>query len=63
MTARIIDGKAVARKLRAEYATRVEALKSGYGVQPGIAVVLVGDNPASQYREAATGDSITSQYR
>ena len=48
MTARIIDGKAVARKLRAEYATRVEALKSGYGVQPGIAVVLVGDNPASQ---------------
>ena len=48
MTARIIDGKAVARKLRAEYAVRVENLKSRYGVQPGIAVVLVGDNPASQ---------------
>ena len=48
MTARIIDGKAVARKLRAEYAARVERLKSQYGVQPGIAVILVGDNPASQ---------------
>ena len=48
MTARIIDGKAVARKLRAEYATRVERLKSQHGVQPGIAVILVGDNPASQ---------------
>jgi methylenetetrahydrofolate dehydrogenase (NADP+)/methenyltetrahydrofolate cyclohydrolase len=48
MTARIIDGKAVARKLRAEYAARVETLKSGHGVLPGIAVILVGDNPASQ---------------
>ena len=48
MTARIIDGKAVARKLRAEYASRVERLKSQHGVQPGIAVILVGDNPASQ---------------
>ncbi|MBK9251182.1 MAG: bifunctional methylenetetrahydrofolate dehydrogenase/methenyltetrahydrofolate cyclohydrolase FolD [Proteobacteria bacterium] len=48
MTARIIDGKAVARHLRAEYASRVERLKSQHGVQPGIAVILVGDNPASQ---------------
>ncbi len=47
VTARIIDGKAVARKLRAEYAVRVERLKSQHGLQPGIAVVLVGDNPAS----------------
>jgi methylenetetrahydrofolate dehydrogenase (NADP+)/methenyltetrahydrofolate cyclohydrolase len=48
MTARIIDGKAVARKLRAEYAARVEKLKTEHGVLPGIAVILVGDNPASQ---------------
>jgi methylenetetrahydrofolate dehydrogenase (NADP+)/methenyltetrahydrofolate cyclohydrolase len=48
LTARIIDGKAVARKLRAEYAVRVEHLKSVHRVQPGIAVILVGDNPASQ---------------
>src|SRR5690349_13375092 len=48
MTARIIDGKAVARKLRGEYAQRVVQLKAKYGVTPGIAVILVGDNPASQ---------------
>jgi methylenetetrahydrofolate dehydrogenase (NADP+) / methenyltetrahydrofolate cyclohydrolase len=48
VTARVIDGKAVARKLRAEYASRVETLKSRHAVQPGIAVILVGDNPASQ---------------
>src|SRR5690606_31751317 len=48
MTARIIDGKAVARKLRAEYAARVQRLKEQHKVQPGIAVILVGDNPASQ---------------
>jgi methylenetetrahydrofolate dehydrogenase (NADP+)/methenyltetrahydrofolate cyclohydrolase len=48
MTARIIDGKAVARHLRAEYAVRVQRLEPLHGVQPGIAVVLVGDNPASQ---------------
>jgi methylenetetrahydrofolate dehydrogenase (NADP+)/methenyltetrahydrofolate cyclohydrolase len=48
MTARIIDGKAVARELRGQYAARVQKLKSEHGVQPGIAVILVGDNPASQ---------------
>jgi methylenetetrahydrofolate dehydrogenase (NADP+)/methenyltetrahydrofolate cyclohydrolase len=48
VTARIIDGKAVAKKLRAEYAVRVSKLKAEHGVQPGIAVILVGDNPASQ---------------
>ena len=47
--AKIIDGKAVARKLRTEYAARVERLKSEHGVQPGIAVILVGDNPASPW--------------
>jgi methylenetetrahydrofolate dehydrogenase (NADP+)/methenyltetrahydrofolate cyclohydrolase len=48
VAARIIDGKAVARELRAQYAARVERLKSRHGVQPGIAVILVGENPASQ---------------
>ncbi len=43
MTATIIDGKAVAAELRAEIASRVAAL----AFQPGLAVVLVGDNPAS----------------
>jgi methylenetetrahydrofolate dehydrogenase (NADP+) / methenyltetrahydrofolate cyclohydrolase len=48
VTARIIDGKAVARKLRAEYASRIARLKADHGVQPGIAVILIGDSPASQ---------------
>jgi methylenetetrahydrofolate dehydrogenase (NADP+)/methenyltetrahydrofolate cyclohydrolase len=48
LSARIIDGKAVARKLRAEYADRVAKLVATAGVRPGIAVILVGDNPASK---------------
>ena len=42
-TARIIDGKAVAARLRVAVRDRVQAL----GIQPGLAVVLVGENPAS----------------
>jgi len=48
MTARIIDGKAVAKKLRGEYKGRVEHLVSEHGLQPGLAVILVGDNAASK---------------
>ena len=46
MTARIIDGKALAVQVRAEVAQRVAALKAR-GVQPALAVILVGDQPAS----------------
>ncbi len=48
MTARIIDGKAEAIRLRAGLAEEVAALKSRTGIVPGLAVVLVGDDPASQ---------------
>ncbi len=48
MAAKIIDGKEVARKLRGEYAERVRRLKAGSGRAPGLAVILVGDNAASQ---------------
>jgi methylenetetrahydrofolate dehydrogenase (NADP+)/methenyltetrahydrofolate cyclohydrolase len=44
----IIDGKARAQALRAEVAAKVERLKAGRGVTPGLAVVLVGEDPASQ---------------
>jgi methylenetetrahydrofolate dehydrogenase (NADP+) / methenyltetrahydrofolate cyclohydrolase len=44
----IIDGQAFAAKLRAKVATHVAALKRDHAVTPGLAVVLVGDNPASQ---------------
>ncbi len=48
MTARIIDGKAFSAKVRAEVATGVAALKASHGITPGLAVVLVGEDPASQ---------------
>jgi methylenetetrahydrofolate dehydrogenase (NADP+)/methenyltetrahydrofolate cyclohydrolase len=47
MTAQLIDGNALARQVRAEVAGRVAALKQR-GIQPHLAVILVGDNPASQ---------------
>ncbi len=46
--ARIIDGKAFAAGLRARVAEGVEALQASHGVTPGLAVVLVGEDPASQ---------------
>ena len=44
----IIDGKAFAEKLRADIAVRVAKLKSDKGITPGLAVILVGNNPASE---------------
>ncbi|MFN8929530.1 MAG: bifunctional 5,10-methylenetetrahydrofolate dehydrogenase/5,10-methenyltetrahydrofolate cyclohydrolase, partial [Alphaproteobacteria bacterium] len=48
MTATIIDGKARAAKLRQEVAAGVAVLRTARGITPGIAVILVGDDPASQ---------------
>ena len=47
MRAQIIDGKKLAAETRAEIAAGVGALKAEKGVTPGLAVILVGDNPAS----------------
>jgi len=46
--AEIIDGKAFAAALRGRVAAAVEALAREHGLSPGLAVVLVGENPASQ---------------
>jgi methylenetetrahydrofolate dehydrogenase (NADP+)/methenyltetrahydrofolate cyclohydrolase len=46
-SALVIDGVALSQKLRAEITARVQALKAR-GITPGLAVILVGDNPASQ---------------
>jgi len=43
-----IDGKAFAESLRGRVAAKVAALKDAHGVTPGLAVVLVGEDPASQ---------------
>ena len=47
MNAKLIDGKQLAANLRGEIAAGVAALKVEKGVTPGLAVILVGDNPAS----------------
>jgi methylenetetrahydrofolate dehydrogenase (NADP+)/methenyltetrahydrofolate cyclohydrolase len=48
MTARIIDGRALATRRRAELADEVARLRAAHGVTPGLAAVLVGDDPASR---------------
>ena len=47
MTATIIDGKAIAAELRQEVGRGVEELIAAGGPRPGLATVLVGENPAS----------------
>ena len=47
MSASIIDGKAIAQAIRDEIALGVAKLKAATGITPGLAAVLVGDNPAS----------------
>jgi methylenetetrahydrofolate dehydrogenase (NADP+)/methenyltetrahydrofolate cyclohydrolase len=48
MTARIIDGNALAADLIAKVAAEVGRLGKDHGLEPGLAVVLVGNNPASE---------------
>ena len=48
MTATVIDGKAFAAKVRAAVQAEVAKLQQAHGITPGLAVVLVGEDPASQ---------------
>lgn len=48
MTAKIIDGEAVASKIREKVKADVEEMEKTHGFAPGLATVLVGENPASQ---------------
>lgn len=48
MAATIIDGKEFAARVRGQVATHVARLKEDHGITPGLAVVLVGEDPASQ---------------
>jgi len=54
--AQIIDGKVTAERLRAEVAVEVAELKAKHGLQPGLAVVLVGEDPASQVYVRSKGE-------
>jgi methylenetetrahydrofolate dehydrogenase (NADP+)/methenyltetrahydrofolate cyclohydrolase len=58
MSARIIDGKAIAADLRARIAAQVRELAAAHGLVPGIAVVLVGDDPASQVYVRSKGTAL-----
>ena len=48
MSAKLLEGKVFAAKLREEAGKRAEAIRAKYGVNPGLAVIIVGENPASQ---------------
>ncbi|MBT8433789.1 MAG: bifunctional methylenetetrahydrofolate dehydrogenase/methenyltetrahydrofolate cyclohydrolase FolD [Gammaproteobacteria bacterium] len=52
----IIDGKAFSAKLRGDIARRVALLKQDHGLTPGLAVVLVGEDPASQVYVRSKGN-------
>ena len=57
MTAQLIDGNALAKKIRAEVSGRTQALKAR-GIQPALAVIMVGDDPASEvYTRHKVNDS------
>ena len=56
MTAKIIEGLPVAERLRAEVTAEVARLKAEHGLQPGLAVVLVGEDPASQAYVKSKGE-------
>src|SRR6188508_2246871 len=56
MAAQIIDGKVYAERLRGQVAEQVADLRQSHGIQPGLAVVLVGDDPASQVYVRSKGE-------
>lgn len=55
-SAKLIDGKIYAERLRAQVAEQVAELRANHGLQPGLAVVLVGDDPASQIYVRSKGE-------
>jgi methylenetetrahydrofolate dehydrogenase (NADP+)/methenyltetrahydrofolate cyclohydrolase len=54
--AKLIDGKVYAERLRGQVAEEVTRLRRDHGVQPGLAVVLVGEDPASQIYVRSKGE-------
>ena len=59
MTAKIIDGKAIAQDLRANIATAAATLAKDHGIVPGLAVVLVGTDPASEVYVRSKSKAVT----
>ena len=69
MTARIIDGKAIATELRARVAGEASRLRRASGLSAGLAVVLVGNDPASEiyvrnkHRETQAAGMVSFEHR
>jgi methylenetetrahydrofolate dehydrogenase (NADP+)/methenyltetrahydrofolate cyclohydrolase len=69
MSAKIIDGKVIAADLRARVADEVARVKRDHGLTPGLAVVLVGNDPASEVyvrnkaRQTEAAGMASSEYR
>ena len=64
MTASLIDGKAVAAKLSRSIAEAVKRVTAEHGIEPGLAVVLVGENPASEiYVRSKTAKTAATNMR
>jgi methylenetetrahydrofolate dehydrogenase (NADP+)/methenyltetrahydrofolate cyclohydrolase len=59
MTATIIDGKTIAQDLRARIATAAADLSQQHGIVPGLAVVLVGSDPASEVYVRSKSKAVT----
>ena len=59
MSATIIDGKAIAADLRAAVKAEAARLRAARGIVPGLAVVLIGDDPASQSYVASKSRAVT----
>jgi methylenetetrahydrofolate dehydrogenase (NADP+) / methenyltetrahydrofolate cyclohydrolase len=59
MSAKIIDGKAIAADLRAKVGVETRRLTAAHGLVPGLAVVLVGDNAASKTYVASKARALT----
>lgn len=60
MSATLIDGKAIAADLRADIARRAARLSQQYGLVPGLAVVLVGNHPASESYVRSKSNLVTA---
>ncbi len=58
MTALIIDGRAIAADLRAAVKAETHRLSAAHGIVPGLAVVLLGDNPASKTYVASKSSAV-----
>jgi methylenetetrahydrofolate dehydrogenase (NADP+)/methenyltetrahydrofolate cyclohydrolase len=64
MTGQLIDGKAIAAELSQNIADAVKQVTAEHGIEPGLAVVLVGDNPASEiYVRSKTAKTAATNMR